>query len=184
MNLFSTNTQLFYYRLTSTIFSIAERTIPRTKPCNKVSVPRWNKSCQIAINHKKHALNRMLETSHPSNIKIFKRTRAKAKKILNAAKQSCWENYCSSISSNAKLGQVWSNIQRFTGQQTSSHFPCLQQHSITSTNNQHKTNTLANQFQATSSNENFTSKFQNHLQSVFLQLHQKLNHCTSKKMGV
>ena len=57
MNLFSTNTQLFYYRLTSTIFSIAERTFPRTKPCNKVTVPWRNKSCQIAINNKKHVEN-------------------------------------------------------------------------------------------------------------------------------
>ena len=144
MNLFSTNTQLFYYRLTSTISSFAERTIPRTKQYNKVSVSWWNKSCQIAINNKRHALNSLLKTRHPSDIKIFKRTRGKAKKILNAAKQSCWENYYSSIYSNAKLGQVWSTIRRFTGQQTSSHFASLQQHGITNSNNQQRANMLAN----------------------------------------
>ena len=53
---------------------------------------------------------------------------------------------------------------------------------LTSTNNQYKANMLANQFQATCSNENFTNKFQNNLQSVSLQLHQKLHHCTYKKI--
>ena len=86
MNLFSTDTQLFYYRFTSTIFSIAERTIPTTKPHSKLSVPWWNKACQVAINNKKHALKRMLKTRNPTDILIFKRVRAKAKKILNEEK--------------------------------------------------------------------------------------------------
>ena len=89
MNLFSTETHLFYYRLSSTIFSIAERTIPTTKPYGKLSVPWWNKNCQIAINNKKHALNRMLKTRHPTDIVTFKRASAKAKKIVNEAKRSC-----------------------------------------------------------------------------------------------
>ena len=72
MNLFSTDTQLFYYKFTSTIFSIAERTIPTTKPHSKLSVPWWNKACQVAINNKKHALKRMLKTRNPTDILIFK----------------------------------------------------------------------------------------------------------------
>ena len=133
MNLFSTDTQLFYYRFTSTIFFIAERTIPTTKPHSMLSVPWWNKACQVAINNKKHALKRMLKTGNPTDVLIFKRARAKAKKILNEKKKSCWQNYCSSISSNTKLGQVWSTVRRFSRQQNSSHFPSLQQNGITST---------------------------------------------------
>ena len=182
MNLFSTDTQLFYYRFTSTIFSIAERTIPTTKPHSKLSVPWWNKACQVAINNKKHALKRMLKTQNPTDILIFKRARAKAKKILNEEKNSCWQNHCSSISLNTKLGQVWSTVRRFSRQQNSSHFPSLQQNGITNTSDQHKANMLANQFQEINSNENFSNGLKRNFQSVSSQLHQQIINCTNQKM--
>ena len=184
MNLFSTDTHLFQYRLNSTIFSIAEKIIPTTKPCGKLSVSWWNKNCQIAINSKKHALNRMLKTRHPTDIVTFKRTRAKAKKIVNETKQSCWQIYCSSISSNAKLGQIWSTVRKFTRQQTSSHFPPLQQHGITSTNDRHKANMLANQFQTVSGNENFSNTFKSNFESISHQLQQQLSCCSYQKMEI
>ena len=165
-NFLSTDTHLFYDRLSSTIFSIAERTIPITKPYGKLSVPWWNKNCQIATSNKKHALNRMLKTRHPTDIVIFKRARAKTKKIVNETKQSCWQNYCSSISSNAKLGLIWSTVRKFTRQQTSFHFPPLQQHGITSTNDRHKANMLANQFQTISGNEHFSNTHKSNFESI------------------
>ena len=180
MNLFSTDTQLFYYRFTSTIFSIAERTIPTTKPHSKLSVPWWNKACQVAINNKKHALKRMLKTRNPTDILIFKRVRARAKKILNERKKSCWQNYCFSISSNTKPGQVWLTVRRFSRQQNSSHFPSLQQNGITSTSDRHKANMLANQFQEISSNENFSNGLKRNFQSVSSQLHQQIINYLSK----
>ena len=58
---------------------IAKRTIPITKPFNKVTVPWWSKACEIAINNKKHAFNRMKGTRDPVDIVIFKRACANAK---------------------------------------------------------------------------------------------------------
>ena len=174
-SLISPNVRECYTNICSTIMSIASRTIPLTEPCRKVPVPWWNQSCKIALRNKKHAFNRMLRTRDPQDIIIFKRLRAKAKKILNKAKQDCWQNYCSSISSNVNLGQVWSTIKKFNRQQTTARIPPLHQNGIVGTNDQHKANMLANQFQKVSSNNNYSSEFRQLSQSISLNLHNKLS---------
>ena len=65
---------------------IAKRTIPSTKPFNKVTVTWWSKACEIAINNKKRAFNQIQRTRDPLDIVIFKR--AKAMLTLNEAKNN------------------------------------------------------------------------------------------------
>ena len=85
-SLISADVHDFHNNITSTIMDIAKRTIPTTKPFSKVTVPWWSKACEIAINNKKHAFNRMKRTRDPLDIVIFKRARAKVKLTLNEAK--------------------------------------------------------------------------------------------------
>ena len=124
----------FHNNLISTISAIAKRTIPTTKPFNKMALSRWSKACEIAINNKKLAFNRMKRTRDPLDIVVFKRARAKAKLTLNEAKKSSWQNYCSSLSSSTKLGQVWSALKTFNRQQSDTHIPTLHQNGVTGTN--------------------------------------------------
>ena len=79
----------------------------------------------------------MKRTRDPLDIVIFKRARAKAKLTLNEAKKLSWQNYCSSLSSNTTLGQVWSTLNRFNRQQTDTHIPTLHQNGVTGTNGKH-----------------------------------------------
>ena len=106
---------------------------------------------------------------------MFKRARAKAKLTLNEAKKLPWQNYCSSLSSNTKLGQVLSTLKRFNRQQTDTHIPTLHQNGETSTNDQHKANMLANQFHAVSSNDNYSNELKNNLSNFSFQLAHKLS---------
>ena len=69
----STEVHDFHNNLTSIIIDIARRTIPTTKPFNKVAVLRWSKACEIAVYNKKHAFNRMKRTSDPPDSVISKR---------------------------------------------------------------------------------------------------------------
>ena len=61
----------FHNNLTSTIIDIAKRTIPTTKPFNKIAVPWWSKACKIAINNKKHAFNRIKRSCDTLDIVIL-----------------------------------------------------------------------------------------------------------------
>jgi len=164
----------FYRNLISTIFDIATRTIPITKMNDKISVPWWNKSCEVAVKNKKHAFNRMMRTRDPQDIIVFKRARAKAKVVLNDAQKATWQNYCSTLSTTTKLGQVWTTINKFKRQQTDRYIPTLHQNGITGTNDLHKANMLANQFQAASCNENYPYEFQKNSAYISYQLAKKL----------
>ena len=99
----------------------AARVTRCTELDSAVSRPRRTSNLSV----KKHAFNRMKRTRNPLHIVIFKRARAKAKITLNEAKKSSWQNDCSSLSSNTKLGQVWSTLKRFNRQQTNTHIPML-----------------------------------------------------------
>ena len=157
--------------------NLAKKTIPTTKPFNKVTVtvPWWSKACKIAINNKKHAFNPMKRTRDPLDIVIFKRARAKAKLTLNEAKKLSWQNCCFSLSSNNTLGQVWSTLKRFNRQQTDTNIPTLHQNGVTDTIGKHKSNMLATQFYAVSSNDNYSNEFKNNSSNFFFQLAQRLS---------
>ena len=86
-----------------------------------------------------------------------------------------WQNYCSSLSSNTKLGQVWSTLKRCNRQQTDTQISTLHQNGVTSTNDQHKANMLANQFHAVSSNDNYSNEFNNNSSNFSFQLAHKLS---------
>ena len=98
-------------------------------------------------------------TRDPQDIIIHKRARAKAKKIIKNSQSTDWQNYCSSISSNIKLNQIWLTIKRFTKHPNSTHIPPLKQNGISSISNTDKANILVSHFQSTNSNEDYSSTF-------------------------
>jgi len=75
----------------------AQEAIPQSSESNKITVPWWNKQCDIAVKNKKHAFNRMKRTRLQCDIIIFKRCRAKPGKIILEAKTSSWQQYCTSL---------------------------------------------------------------------------------------
>ena len=81
-----------HHHVISTIKAIADRTIPKTRPFNKVSVPWWNKPCYIAVCSKKHAFDRMMRTCDSQDI-IYKRTRADTKKAIKNGPSVCRQSY-------------------------------------------------------------------------------------------
>ena len=116
----------------------------------------------------------MERTRDPLDIVIFKRARANATLTLNEAKKSSWQNYCSLLCSDTKLGQVWSILKRLNRQQTDTHIPTLHQNDVTGTNDQHKDNMFANQFHAISSNDNYSNELKNESTYICFQLAHKL----------
>jgi len=133
--------------------------MPQSKYTGKISVPWWNATCDLPIKKKKHALNRMKRTRAPLDVIIFKRCRAKARRVIFEAKQSSWENFCNILTSNSKLSTVRNMIKNFSSHHPRQLIPSLLQGSITACNNQHKANILATRFQSVSSTSNYEIAF-------------------------
>ena len=102
--------------------------------------------CDRAIKNKKHALNRMKCTRSQTDIIIFKRCRAIARRTVLAAKETSWRHYCSGITNNAKLAKVWQTTAKFSGKRASIHIPSLTHNGITGRNDKHKAHILASHY--------------------------------------
>ena len=151
----------FYYQLNSTMIFVADRTILKTRSFNKTSVPWWNKPYEIAVRNKKYAFNCMMRTRDSQDILIYKCSLAKAKKIVNNAQSTNWQNYCPLISSNIKLNQIWSIIKRFNEQTNLTYISSIKLNDISSASDIDEVNTLACHFQSTNSKQNYSSTSKN-----------------------
>ena len=86
-----------------------------------------------------------------SDIIIFKRCRARARRVILEAKSSS----CTSLTSNTNLSKVWKVIKSFSGHRSSYFIPTLLAQGVSAKNKQHKSNMFANQFALFSSCQNY-----------------------------
>ena len=159
--LVSTDVERFSAQVTNTLFSVASSTIPVTKATDRPTVPWWNAACANAIKARTCAFNRMKRTRHPTDIIVFKRLRAKARQTILKAKQDAWEDYCSSITNNAKLANVWRVVKKFTRTTSgSSSIPTLRSSADNlGISEREKANMLAEQFYSASLDTNYSPQF-------------------------
>jgi len=120
----STSLEYSYCLFETSVREGAQEAIPQSKESHKITVPWWNKQCDIAVKNKKHAFNRMKLTRLECDIIIFKRCRAKARRVILEAKTSSWQQYRTSLTSNSNLSHVWKLIKSFSGNR-SHHIPTL-----------------------------------------------------------
>ena len=158
--LVSKNIDKFSEQVTESLLGVATATIPQSKTGGKKNfAPWWNKQCAVAGRNKKHAFNRMKRTRLPSDIIIFKRLRAKSRKVILLAKQASWQHFCNSINNNTKLAIVWKALKKFCGCNYSFHMPALKNNGNTAKTEHEKANMLAEQFRSVSATSNYSSKF-------------------------
>jgi len=97
-----------------------------------------------------------------SDIIIFKRCRARARRVILEAKSSSWQQFCISLTSNTNLSKVWKVTKSFFGRRSSYFIPTLHAQGISAKYKQHKSNMsnmLANQFALSSSCLNYPPHF-------------------------
>jgi len=100
---FSISLSYAYCLFETSVREAALEAIPQSKKSLKIAVPWWNKQCDVAVKKKKHAFNRMKRTWLLSDMIIFKRCRARARRIILEAKSSSWQQFCTSLTSNTNL---------------------------------------------------------------------------------
>ena len=92
---------------------------------------------------------------------IFKRCRAKARRVILEPKSSSWRQFCTSLTSTTNLSKVWEVKKRFSRNRSPCFIPTLLAQGISAKNKQHKSNVLANQFALSSSSANYPPRFVN-----------------------
>jgi len=85
------------------------------------------------------------------DIIIFKRRRAKARRVLLEAKSSFWRQFGTLLTSTTYLSKAWKVIKSFSGNRSPYFVSTLHAQGISAKNKQQKSNMLANQFALSSS---------------------------------
>ena len=108
--------------------------IPKTNPNHK-KIPKswWNEDCKQAIDNKINALKKFRKTRLPSDLILYKRANAVARKTINEAKRKDWENFCCEINPKTNTKIIWNKIKRIQKTNTNS-IPVLQYDQIEAIN--------------------------------------------------
>ena len=121
-SLFDTDTNKYNKNLTETIIQSAKQSVPvasRGKANNTKAVPYWNNACSKSIYERNKARNKFNKNKTLENKIQYKKNKAIAQRILKVEQTNYWQNYCSSINKNTKLGKVWQMSKRMGGRQSS-----------------------------------------------------------------
>lgn len=147
--------------ITECIITAAETSIPKSsgRPLRRI-VPWWNAEVENSIKNKKTSLNRFKKSPTIDNLIAFKKARAKARKIVLESKRNSWNNFTSTISSNTNINEIWRKVKAISGNSISHPPYCIvTETGVNSTDPFVISETIANQFQATSSSTNYSPSF-------------------------
>ena len=125
-------------------------------------MPWWNEECDTAVKTRRSSFKKAKLTRNLSDCLKYQECKARARKVINNAKNSTWQGFCSSVTKDTKLGKVWRIIKKMQGLGGGVKVPTLRKGDDIATANIDKANMLAAQFAKVSSNANFSDTFQAH----------------------
>src|SRR6218665_429560 len=88
-------------------------------------IPFWNIKCTEAIYNRKRARNPANKSNKLNDYKECKHQEAIVKVTLKSEAKASWENYCSELTSQTKLGVVWDMARRMNSKASYSSIPTL-----------------------------------------------------------
>lgn len=91
----------------------------------KKMVPWWNKECDEAIRKRNKAFRVLRRFPTPDNLIQYKYCRALVRKVIKSAKKSSWREYCSSLSGETPISQLWSTVRKMNGVGRKANLPVL-----------------------------------------------------------
>jgi len=146
-----------YNSIIDCINTLANETIPRinrnsrnNKRKKSKPLPYWNENCNTAIYNRNKIRNKMKKTRDLNDYMEYKKQEATVKRTLKMEAKNSWENYCSEINSQTKLGSVWNMARRMNGVATYSSIPTLKNNSSIAETNLDKANLLAQTYASVS----------------------------------
>ena len=159
----SNNIDTYYENIVNAVSTAAYKTIPknnRSKRKQTKLLPYWNSTCNNAVKERNRARNKMVRKNLPENCENYRRLKGQAQFVIkNEAKQH-WENYCSTLNSHTKLGDVWRMNKKMSGQQHTASIPTIIENNTLYETNESKAELFAQTYANISSDLNHTAAFQ------------------------
>jgi ribonuclease HI len=170
--LVKTNINDKYSDILECITTLANQSIPcknqniRNKKKNKKfkPLPYWNNKCNEAIYKRNQYRNKMKKTKELNDYLEYKKQEAIVKKTLKTEAKFSWQDYCSKLTDQTKLGSVWNMARKMNGITAYASIPTLDNNNgLLAESNLDKANLLAHTYEKTSNSQNFNEKFLNHI---------------------
>ena len=107
-------------QITDVILQAAQQHIPKTKNQHKPqkTTPWWNYDCQRAITFRKTARNRYNNNNTEENLIIYKKARARCRKIIKEAKRASFQEFTNTFNRYTPISKIWKLIKAFKGHRT------------------------------------------------------------------
>ena len=103
--------------ITDVIKQSAQDHIPLTRPLQRPSksAPWWNYECKRAITFRNTAQKRYERNKNENNLLIYKRAKARCRRIIREAKKSSFQELASTFNRFTPLTKIWQIIKAFKG---------------------------------------------------------------------
>jgi ribonuclease HI len=141
----------------------ADASIPKTSISQKQTTKPWfTDECKEAVKDRKKALKEVKRHPCQRSIESFRIRRAKARQIIRKNQRTSWQSFVSKLNSSTPSKKVWDMISKIQGK----HKPPVIKHLKTPSGYTSSTKEIADTIASTvahnSSNEHYSSTFQNH----------------------
>jgi ribonuclease HI len=105
------------HKLRQITISAADISIPKKRP-NRKNIPNppwWDEECSVVVQERQDALRHYKNDINLQNFVFAKNAQANAKRTLKRKKRQGWRNFCTNLSPETHLSEVWNSIKRFRG---------------------------------------------------------------------
>lgn len=152
----------FNSKVVGAIRAAAEAAVPQTgvRAGNRVKpLPYWNEDIRAAIYQRNRARNKFKRSRLLDDGIEYKRLKSVARRLVRDAAQQYWRQYCSTLTSQARLSTVWSMARRMSGTRCSPASTSLADGDRLIERDGDKAEFLAKKFAEVSSSSNYSPTF-------------------------
>ena len=115
-----TNETDSYDQFIEKLTQICNLTIPKSSGKPRKHNPWFSEECQVALQEKRKAYRRAMRFPTLGNIILFKKARAKCRRVFRENKRRSFRNFVSKLSSQTSLNKVWKMIRKLKGTESDS----------------------------------------------------------------
>jgi ribonuclease HI len=137
---------------------VTSRGVKRHKP-----LLFWNDNCTQAIYTRNRLRNKAARSKNLDDQINFKEQQDRSRKIISDTAKQRWEDFCSTLDSQSKLGPVWGMARRMNGAAAQRSIPTLTSEGREAVTNIDKANLLAETYAKTSSTDNYSDAFRRYV---------------------
>uniref|UniRef100_A0A1Y1LGD1 Endonuclease/exonuclease/phosphatase domain-containing protein n=1 Tax=Photinus pyralis TaxID=7054 RepID=A0A1Y1LGD1_PHOPY len=123
-------------------------------------VPWWNAEIATAIKEKKRALHVYKRVPVVENLIVYKRARARSRRLMLDSRRKSWTEYVSSLMTDSPPSEVWNKVRAIKGRSSHRQITHLRTNGADiTTNSMEIANTMVQYFANISSTENYSADF-------------------------